>query len=226
MHEFVNLSVEPWYGGNGRFGLGDVEAAVPFPGVRNGDGTGIDVGRLEGLPATACEVEGVLLHTQAGAVVIAAPQGDDVAHEGGEVFQAGKGGVVRIAVPVCEGDADAGGEQPGGVVGHEGCEVFPFGSILHRCAGVFEEVAAGLPFAETAEAPFGEVLLAHGPGIEKCPKDFLHFGKGVEPVDDLVSGMVAVEAAVQFIADVAGKTGDFAGADHGEGEFGSPQRGE
>jgi hypothetical protein len=150
-----------------------------------------------------------LLDFEAGGGVVAAAQGGDGAQETGEVFEVGEGGIVKVAVPFADGVEDAGGEQAGGVVGHERGDLFQLCGVVQGFAGVCEEVAADLPFEVAAVAPLGEVLLGDGFVVEEFAEDLFDGGEGVEPSDDLAAGIVAVEAVVDGGAEIVGKAGDF-----------------
>ena len=158
--------------------------------------------------------EGVLFHSQSRGAFGAAAEDGDVADEGGEVLESGEGGVVGIAVPMGEGVGDADGEETGGVIGHEGGGFFEVGGGVGFFLDVFKKLAPGLPLGIAAVAPFGEVLFADGFAVEAVLEDALDFGEFVEPNDDFAAGGVGFEAGVEFLADVAGETGDFAGSVH------------
>jgi hypothetical protein len=78
----------------------------------------------------------------------------------------------------------------------------------------FPDVGEGFlvlePALKPAETPFGEVFWADGRAIELGGEDLLDFGEGVEPAQNVVSGVIVFEAAVELVADVVGEASDFA----------------
>ena len=166
------------------------------------------------LPALAGGAEDVPGHFQAGGVMVAAAQDGDVAHEGGEVFELGERGCLRITVPIGKDENNADGEEAGGVVGHQAAGGFDFFGSFGNAAESIEEVMAGLPLGITAQPPFRKVLGADGFSVEEIQDDLLDFREGVEPLDEGAAGDAALEAAVEFVAERAGETGDFSSAGH------------
>jgi hypothetical protein len=83
-----------------------------------------------------------------------------------------------------------------------------FGQFGH-VAGFLAEFAADYPFLATALTPLAEVLFADGNAVEFLFDDFLELFEAVEPGEDLGSGLGAVKAFVQEVADGAGQMGDF-----------------
>jgi hypothetical protein len=186
------------------------EAAEAFQEAALAGGFGVVLGDVGAV------VDG-LLDFETGGGVVAAAEGGDGAQEAGEVFEVGEGRIVKVAVPFADGVEDAGGEQAGGMVGHEWGDFFQLCCVVQGFAGISEEVAADLPFEVAAVAPFGQVLLGDGFVMEEFAEDFFDGGEGVEPGDDPAAGIVAVEAVVDGGAEGKGKAGDFAGAVHNGG---------
>ena len=77
--------------------------------------------------------------------------------------------------------------------------------------GEFEGVLPHFPGAEAAFGPFVEVLFGYRPAGEVGGQDDLDVGVGVEPIEEARAGFAVIKAAVEFVADGAGETGDFAG---------------
>ena len=126
----------------------------------------------------------------------------------------GQGGD-RAGVPFVEGDGEPGGEELGGAFGHEAAGFFEAVRGGVGIAGAVKEIVAGLPLGEAALTPLGKVLGNDGISLKEVADDLLDFREGVEPLDEGDAGDVALEAAVEFLPDFSGETGDFSVAGHG-----------
>jgi hypothetical protein len=84
-----------------------------------------------------------------------------------------------------------------------------FAGLGGQFPGVGEPVAADLPFGKPAGAPFAEVLLGDGGPVKLLLEDGLDVGTVVEPAEDLVALDIIIEAAVEFVTDVAGQALDY-----------------
>jgi hypothetical protein len=94
-----------------------------------------------------------------------------------------------------------------------------FPEVFTDVDGGVEEFAVEEPFLKAALTPGAEVLWGDAHAVESLGDDFLDFGQGVEPGEDVVGFLAVVEADVEFVADGTGKAGDFAAA-LGGGGFG------
>jgi hypothetical protein len=146
--------------------------------------------------------------------LLAPLKGREGAGERAEVLEFEEGGIVGLAVPLVQGDQEPGGKNPDRVAGRERSGIVETGCIVRRIAKGVDEFAAGLPFNKTALAPLGEILFGDGLTMELGMEDFIDFGQAVEPLGELRPREVALKAAVEFVANFAGKTGDFSGACH------------
>ena len=119
--------------------------------------------------------------------------------EGGQEFAGGQGEIRR------EEDGDLAADFGVGMIG-----------VVFQSLGVgdhfAEEVAAGLvllPAQEAAGAPVAEVLFADRFGMELGVQHVLHFGPGVEPLEEGCRRLAVGEALIQFVAGLFGQTLDF-----------------
>ena len=69
-------------------------------------------------------------------------------------------------------------------------------------------------------------MLADRLALEAGGEDYFDFGEAVEPIGELAAREIVFEAAVEFVPDGAGKTGDFSCSGHGVYGGCSPQAGE
>ena len=98
--------------------------------------------------------------------------------------------------------------------GHEAGFLRDLIGFISHDADPFAGFLKLLPVDETAELPIGNILLGDGPAIEIESEDHFHFFEGIEPVDEARGLLAVIETVIEFIADVAGETGDFAFAGH------------
>src|SRR5215831_16931269 len=86
--------------------------------------------------------------------------------------------------------------------------------LVVEVAGELEGVLADLPIAETAVAPFGEVLGADGRPPELGAEDVLNLGERVEPREERFGLFAFGEADVNLLVEFGGEASDFPGAGH------------
>jgi hypothetical protein len=96
------------------------------------------------------------------------------------------------------------------VVSETTCVFAQLRCVSFDAAHCFQGILLEEPFAVTTLAPLGEILLAHGFSVEFAFDHGAHRRKRVEPRDQRAALFAVLEAAVELLADFAGKTGDFA----------------
>lgn len=118
---------------------------------------------------------------------------------------------VHLAVPFANQDAQAGGQNRGGIVRQSRRRKLaaPFIGPLRHIPGLAAHIPPDQPFLEATLTPGGEIRLIDRRSGEVVPEDGFHLGQGIEPIEQLGTSFRAVQAFVQLIADGAWKTGDF-----------------
>src|SRR4051812_461132 len=81
--------------------------------------------------------------------------------------------------------------------------------LFHHPANLSLRVLMAQPIRIAAITPLGQVLLADGVPVKFFPQDFLYFGQGIQPVDELLASPAVVQAVIELFANVFWQAGDF-----------------
>ena len=120
-----------------------------------------------------------------------------------------------FAIPSQKQPGVTGGKHGGQMMGEAALSgLFELAGAGSQILGVRQEIALGLPFAETPGAPFAEVLLGERFTRELLPQHSLNSGEGVEPGEEASAGFGVLEAVVEFFPNIVGQAGDFSVANH------------
>ncbi|MGA3267722.1 MAG: hypothetical protein ABSE16_12970 [Verrucomicrobiota bacterium] len=143
-----------------------------------------------------------------GAMVVAADLGQ-LAEDLAEALPAvRRGGFVgeQFSADFDQFDGEEAGEA---VADFQAAGVGELGLIFDQGGDPLAGILLAEPIEVAAGLPFGEVLLADGASAELAVEDFADLVRLVEPVDEAFAGFAVLEAAVEFVADGVGETGDF-----------------
>jgi hypothetical protein len=168
---------------------------------------------LVGFVSVAFETEA--FHVEAGGLVVAAAELDDIVAEDTEGAEFALKFVGVVAVPRGEFGGVAADEDDGEMIGHATRGGFgEFGGIGGELGGPGEGVLLGEPLWVAALFPLVKVLLGDLPAGEIALKDCVDLGEGVEPLDETTGFFAVGETAVELGADFARETSYFAGSSH------------
>jgi hypothetical protein len=147
---------------------------------------------------------------KASLILVGFVEGGDVGEQFDEVFM----GEFLAGIGLEGLEKALGGE--GGVTGGQAT------SSASESAGVtgifleeFERDLFGEPVLEAGGAPVGEVLGGDGGGGEFGIEDYFDGGKPVEPGEEVGSGLMIADTAVELFAEGVRETGNFAGDETG-----------
>jgi len=154
--------------------------------------------------------EAGLTELEAGGAVIAAAEPLDGPGHLGECVDGIGEGLVRLSVPLTNGDGKPGGDDGSKMVAGRALQLLgDFAGVGGKDVGVKQSLLLGEPFDVAALPPFGKVLIADGPAFKKLGEDLSDFGKGVEPIEDGSAGLAIEQTAIHEVECFAREMGNF-----------------
>jgi hypothetical protein len=165
------------------------------------------------------EQETALVEAKAASGKVVTAEADDVVAKQAEPAEFGLR-IISMASDEIGGGRVTEGDPAGQFFGERGGEEALDFQVARERARALEEFASSLvrlPIAKAAAFPLGDVLLRDRASGEFGGEDGADVGQRIKPLEEVFEFLTVVEAEVELFADLVRKTGDFAGASHGNG---------